>query len=153
MKLNNKTHFILIFLVYKLDWPAAPLPCRATIIITAYPTDLWEHVSQITESLKQVLEITTLIFAGSFCSHLYLHVWTPPFASPILQPIPPLMLLIKPFQQHQKQKRPLSLFSSPHPKPELFAWFFEPNKILTGDGLRIWGSDQSDCVAWAASWL
>ena len=63
------------------------------------------HDSRIIESPKQALEIINLIFARSFCSRLHLHALTPPFASPTLQLVPPLMLLIKPFLQHQKQQK------------------------------------------------
>ena len=91
------------------------------------------------ESLKEALEIITLIFVRSFCSHLHLHVWTPPFASPILQLVPPLMPFIKPFLQHQKQQKAFKfiLFLALKPKAlriSILKGFCEPNKILTGDG-------------------
>ena len=79
------------------------------------------------------------MFAGSFCSHLHLHALTPPFASPILQLVPPLMLLIKPFQQHQKQHKGFEfivVFSlqARALRISILKRFCEPNKILTGDG-------------------
>ena len=90
------------------------------------------------ESLKEALEIITVIFVRSFCSHLHLHALTPPFASPIQQLVPPLMPFIKPFLKHQKQQKAFkfNLFLALKPKAiriSILKGFCEPNKILTGD--------------------
>ena len=94
----------------------------------------------ITESLKQTLEITTLIFAGSFCSHhapslcldsAFCLAYTATRSS--------FNALNKPFQQYRKRQKAFKsiLFSASKARAlriSIKKGFFEPNKILTGDG-------------------